>query len=193
MLGGAPLPVVVSLSDATAGEHTVTLQLPGESSFLSSLSQTTLQLINGATRTVWLTALQPSVAEDDVQLEAFVDGDTAIAGDGHLTNEQVTFEKDIKNEDTPEGMKDRIPPRTITPTTVTLNVTLTKGQAVTLVVAGSSKTAGEAEFREGTGMSGIINLTQAGANDVSLVGTDQTTPTADGKGATPANSTCTPM
>ena len=149
--------MVVSLSDATAGEHTVTLELPGESSVLSSLSQTTLQLVNGATQTVWLTALQPSVAEDDVQLEAFVDGNTAIAGDGHLTNEQVKFEADIKNADTPEGMKDRIPPTAITPTTVTLNVTLTKGQAITLAVHGNSQANGDAEFHGATGIKLISN------------------------------------
>ncbi len=118
-----------------------------------------------------------------MQLEAFVDGDTAIAGDGHLTNEQVTFEKDIKNADTPEGMKDRIPPRTITPTTVTLNVTLDKGQKITITNRGDDiDTTGLVKFQDATGDHFYINLTQAGANEVSMVGISQTKPTADGKG-----------
>ena len=83
---------------------------------------------------MWLTALQPSVKEDDVRLEAVVDGAAQPAGKGNLTNEQVTFADHIKNADTPEGMKDRIPPRVVTNTTVKMKVTLDKGQKIVFAV-----------------------------------------------------------
>ena len=197
LVGAGATPVVVTLLHATPGEHDITLELPGESADLSSLSQTAFQLIDGGSLTVWLTALQPSAAEDDVQLLAFVDKDPQdpnppIAGDGHLTNEQVTFAKDIKNADTPAGMADRIPPTAITPTTVTLNVTLTKGQVINLTVHGNSPANGDADFHDATGNHGFIELTKAGTNDISLVGTAQTQPSmtggkADGKGGNAGN------
>ena len=181
--GRAPIPVVVTLLHATPGEHNVTLELPGESSVLSSLDRTFVQLADGSSATLWLTALQASAAEDDVQLLAFVDGNTAIAGDGKLTNEQVTFEDKIQNADTPKGMNPRIPRSVITPTKVTLNVTLTNGQAISLTIAGNDlDTAGMAGFMTADGAHFYLHLTQAGANDIPLYGGAQTKPTADGKG-----------
>ena len=157
LLGGGPIPVVVTLWHASAGFHDVTLELPGTSAYKSALSQSSsglagqnqvfVQLANGGSATLWLTALQASAAEDDVQLLALVDGNTPIAGDGHLTNEQVTFEKDIKNADTPAGMADRIPPTAITPTIVTLNVALNEGQQITVTARGDNQDTGEVKFK----------------------------------------------
>ena len=118
-----------------------------------------------------------------MEIKAFVDGNTAIAGDGHLTNEQVTFMKDIKNADTPEGMADRIPPRKTTETTVTLNVTLDKGQKIVVDNVGDNvDTTGRVKFHTADGDQFFVDLTKAGANVVQMFGEAQTTPgMTDGK------------
>src|SRR5262249_54228368 len=156
LLGAAPVPVKVTLQDADLSkQHTVEVDVADESLGMASLSLSpsgapsgdavSVPLGVGGSAMLWLPALQPSVAEDDVHLVAFVDpvpggAKPAIAGDGHLTNEDVTFEKHIRNQDTPQLMEhDRIPPNRVTQTTVTLNVTLTKGQVINLTVHGNSK------------------------------------------------------
>jgi hypothetical protein len=181
-------PVVVTLQNASPGPHTVQINIP---SGRSQLDEPTLQLYNGGSATINLTALQTSAAEDDVQLVALADG--AQAGDGKETNEDITFPDPIQNADTPAGMPPRIPKSNTTvatPVTVTLSVPLVKsGETVTVKPnyygppAGWGKATGSIAFALGLWPLGLqsadsVDLTQT--QKIWLLGVTQTAPGSAG-------------
>src|SRR5262249_35398342 len=130
LLGAAPIPVMVTLLHADPTKmHTVEVELPVEdgSADKASLSRSPsgapagddvfVQLANEGSATLWLTALQSSLAQDDVKLLAFVDNNPQPAGKAADTIENLTFQGQdpkthhfqVRAADTPEGMTDRIP------------------------------------------------------------------------------------
>jgi len=197
LVGGGPIPVTVTLHHSDPSKmHTVEVELQGSTAGMASLAdpetgesgqnQVFMQLAEGGSATLWLTPLLASAAEDDVFLAAFVDNQPADGG--KLTNEQVTFEKDIKNADTPEGMADRIPPRKTTDTIVKMNVTLTKGQAINFKVIGQDAadavqpTYGTVKLIDAKGgETDVVQLEKGGESVIKIKGVNQTWTSGDDK------------
>ena len=182
LLGAAPIPVVVTLRGDGPGMHEVDLQLPASDEGRAELSQTVLHLVNGGSATVWLTALQASGAEDDTVLQAFVDPPAPgvvgfFAGEAKLTIEVLTYDSNVddkgivhvKAADTPVGMADRIPPRTLTKLNFTLSVTLTEGQEIDFMVDnGGNVNNGKVQFKGSNGVTGDVATTHSGQADGTL-------------------------
>ncbi len=136
------IPVVVTLLNAGPGIHNVIINIP---SGRSVVDQSDLQMNDGGSVTIMLTAVVASQEADDVALIASVDG--VEAGSGRETNEQVTLPGDIRAADTPDDMPDRIPDVNPTMFQVTLSTPLDgTGEKVILQVSGQSAATGTVAF-----------------------------------------------
>jgi hypothetical protein len=177
------IPMQVTLENASAGLHTITLSIP---SGKSSVNLSSFQLANGGSESLTLTPQEESTSFDDVLLVAYVD--SLEAGDGKGTNDKVTIAGAqnggrIRNEDTPPKMtQDRIPPRVATPVSVEVGPSLVGGDKTILYkITGASNVNGTAGF-------GDTDETTFGASgSLLLEGGKQTAPTADGKGGNAGN------
>jgi hypothetical protein len=177
-----PIPVTLTLVNATPGLHTITLS--NNPSGESALSKSTLLLANGGSATVQLTPEEESTSFDDDLLVAFVDGKEG--GDGKGTNAKVTIAGEtidghVKNADTPKGMADRIPPRKYTQVAVTVTPTLKDAKVVVFNILNGSQANGEASFELVSGKRVDAGYVQQSQN-IEIVGTTQTAPLVkDGK------------
>ncbi len=106
ILGAPAIPMIVTLENAGPGLHSVNLSVPTGQ---VSIDEPELEMEDGGSVTVWLTALEVSQEDDDVEIMALADG--KAAGEGKMAVAAVTLKK-IRDGDTPQGMPDRIPPRT---------------------------------------------------------------------------------
>jgi hypothetical protein len=172
------VPMVVTLENAPPGVYQVQLSVP---SGMSSLSVSTVQLSNGGSTTVMLTPQQASTRADNVTVVAMLNGKEV--GDAKETNEQVTFPALIQNADTPTGMKPRIPPRVLTPVTISLSA-VPPPDSVRVYVGGNSSVNGEANF---AGKAPLVEdpvsnamYLSATTQTVYLVGMVQTAPAGPG-------------
>jgi hypothetical protein len=126
------------------------------------------------------TPKQDSSKPNDVTIK--VTNDKGAVGNGKLTVVSVVLAASIKNADTPTGMKDRIPPRVDTPTTVTVTPDLTgSSQSVALTVTGQSDANGKAT------VGGMETLTITKTGVYQLRGTSQTEATAGDGGGNAGN------
>jgi len=98
-----------------------------------TLSKTSFNLKSGQSETITITPAVTSGSVNDVVIKAKVG--TTYAGQEDMTVAQVDFAQQIRNADTPAGMRDRIPPRIDTPVQVVVSPNLAgSGQHVTLAV-----------------------------------------------------------
>jgi hypothetical protein len=158
------VPVEVTLQNASAGLHQITLNTTPSGRV--SLNITSFQLGNGGTTTVMLTPLQLSQAEDDVTLLALADGNQG--GDAKLTVEKLGMDNHIRGKYTPANMPDRIPPRTWTDVDITLSVPLKKsGKGVDITLSGASVANGDASFKGPGGTAkGSVFISSSGTFEI---------------------------
>jgi hypothetical protein len=190
ILGADPVPVVVTLQGAGPGQHTVTLALvtDGPDAGAATLDTQSLELADGGSATVYLTAQEASTEADANEIVAYIDGEQEEAGNNKFTIEKVTMPEHVRADDTPAGMADRIPPRVQTAVNVVMSADLSKTpERVWFKVNGQSANNGEvamvvtgADGKDKDAAEGWAGLQKSGK--LYLRGTTQTAPTADGKG-----------
>ncbi len=175
-LVGATIPARVTLHDPTAGAHQIHIVAPPS----VELDKTGFELTDGGSQEIMITALQVSQVEDDVFLQAQVDGQNA--GGKAMTNAKVSL-PNIDADDTPPDMpQDRIPPRVHTSVgNVTIQPVL---QNKELYICKYGSGSGNGDFliqaRDGTGTGCRGPITGVNAVPLVLIGLDgsttQTTP-----------------
>ena len=159
-----PIPIQIVLHGDAA---TVNLSVNPPAS--ATLDQNSLVLPANGSGTVNLTPTAASQQPDDVTITATINGNQA--GQGKLTIADVTIPA-IKNEDTPAGMPDRIPPRMKTKITITVTPDLgTSGKKIHLVIQGNNATNGDLQI-DGHSSEDITKT-----KDIQLKGTRQTAQT----------------
>ena len=153
--------------------ETITVAVTQLGSGNGTLSKTSVTLAAGRSTTDVFTPTADSSAADDVEVTETVPGGASETL--YYSVCEVTLPKDVKNEDTPTGEADRIPPRTVTeiPVEVTPNLTGNfSGDAIYLAITGGSTNNGKATINDDTYPVQIVKTTT-----VDLSGTTQTAAT----------------
>ncbi len=139
ILGAPAIPMIVTLENAGPGLHSVNLSVPTGQ---VSIDELDLEMEDGGSATVWLTPVEVSEEDDDVEIMTLADG--KAAGEGKMAVVAVTLPK-IRNADTPTKMKDRIPPRVTTTLAVAISPDVwATGKKFTFTVQNQSAVNGTA-------------------------------------------------
>ena len=168
---------LITNTGTTAGTFQLSVQPSSAAVLLDSSGNpiTSVSLAAGAFTEVTIRPTADSSAPNDVHIIA-TQGGTQV-GEDSMTIVGITFgttegtnSLDIKNQDTPAGMPDRIPPFGPAPTSITpLYVTITpnlagSGQSISLTFLNQTDSNGFAAFENGAESavitsSGVLNLT----------------------------------